>query len=166
MELKNEYKNSVTTFKTTELIQDGEFIVLELENISESYEKRYNTIVNYMSESIPIWFTYYSVDEIDDEFSRVEVPNKYIIRDYVNDQNIFVEYIPYTIYSKKYKLYIKLTKFPHLKSKILTNDYNLICYYTDAKTFIIMLDYKPNMRKIKIKRLKYLISKNRKDYVI
>lgn len=156
MELNDKYKHSVITFKIIELKKDGKFIILDLENISEDFYKRNDYIDTYYDKSIPIFFTYYSVDDLN------ENQNKHIITDTINDNNIFIQYVSIH-FNNKYKLYIDLTKHDKLRNKIYTLDYTLKCYYTNSNSFIIILDYTPNMRKIKIQKLKSIINKNKES---
>jgi len=160
MELNDRLKYDVIPFKTLEMSKDYEYIVLELENISKDYNKRYQNIsLNFNNESFPIYFSYNSVDEL--KYSET-IEHNHIITDCVNFKNILVEYMDLSYGSNKYKLCINFKNNEVLRNKILTLDYTLKPYYhKDGKAFIILLDYTPNIRKVKLLKLKEIIAKNK-----
>ena len=116
--------------------------------------------LKFLIKKFPVWFSYDAKDEIKDIKKREEgLDFNPSCTEYLNDDNIFVENISFETYKGEYRLYVDMKNKKSLMDKISTLDYELDCYYYNG-SFVVQLVYVPNIRKVKIEKIKKLINKN------
>lgn len=148
----------------------GEFIDIEFEqHFHFSYKDKNIDLQKHMGESYPVYFNI--DDNIHDEnnlyfIKENEHPNiRSII--FVNDYNIIMEIFNPIKYNLTYKLRIDLQKHLNIKKRILSENYKkIITYNSDSSYIMIDLIYTPNMRAVKINKIKENIKQNNLDYDI
>lgn len=164
--------NQDYNIKKIDTLNNGrdEFIVIDFEQQFYFSNKDKNiNVERYRDKSYPIYFN------IDDNIHNEEIPSfrkeneqpniKTIV--FVNDNNIISEMLNPDYFNMEYRLYINLIKHSDINKKLLSENYKKEIYYiSEAECIMINLIYTPNMRAVKINKIKEIIKQNNIDYDI
>lgn len=165
--MHQEYKiNKIETCKNS----ISEFIDIEFEQYFHfSYKDKNIDLQKHMGVSYPVYFNI--DDNIHDEnnlyfIKENEQPNIRTIV-FVNDYNIIMEIFNPNNYNRTYKLRINLQKHLNIKKRILSENYKkIITYNSDSYYMMIDLIYTPNIRAVKINKIKENIKQKNIGYDI
>ena len=138
-------------FKVLEMTKEKEYLSLTIQ--SDSYNYNYNPNVKNINENIP--FIYSKIDDIEnDDLVSYPFSNK-LYNCAVINKNIICEVLSWEHYSSIYRIYSDISNCKELCDKIYSLDYKLIVtYVTKDEYFFITLKYNPNMRKVKLLKIK------------
>lgn len=150
----------IINFELLNMDKDKEFLCLTIQSKLPYYNMQYNPYVNDINKEVP--FIYRKTDEIENNNDVISYPfDSKIFKFDIVSNNIFCSTLELFEPKTRYRIYSDLTNHKELSDKIYSLDYKLIVNYSVIdKYFFITLKYNPNLRTLKILKIKEKIKEN------
>lgn len=145
-------------------------IIIEF-SLDYRFNKCYPDVIHFMDKSFPVWFCTNNEINYTDNIYRKESEflynEKITLTEFVNDNNIIIEYLGPETFDRKYAILLDLKKHTIIKNNLLSVNYTKNLHIPEGGyTIIIDLNYKPDERAVKINRIMDNIKSNKIDYDI